>query len=206
MLAVPLVAVLALGASEFEVGLLSALTSAAYLLVGLPAGAWVDRSRNRTMLVVSNLARAAILGTVPLAWWAGVLTVWQLYTVAILTGVFIVFVDVAQQSYLPRLVGRSNLLEANTKLQGIRAVAQIGGPGMAGPIIQVLTAPFALIANVVLLALSAMAIGTIRQAEQKPARESRPTLLGDIREGLRFVLGHQMLRAIAMCNATFNFA
>jgi MFS family permease len=206
MLAVPLVAVVALGATELEVGLLTASTTTAFLLIGLPVGAWVDRSRHRTVLVTTDLARAAILATVPLAWWAGVLTIWQLYAVALLSGACSVFMDVAQQSYLPRLVGRDNLLEANTKLHGVRAVAQIGGPGVAGPIVQVLTAPFALVVNVVMLCLSALAVGTIRAIEEKPARQPGANLLREVAEGIRFVLGHRMLRAIAACNATFNFA
>ena len=77
-LAIPLVAVLALAATEFEVGLLSAAAGAAFLLVGLPAGAWVDRMRRRNVLLVTDLARAAFLVTIPLAWWADVLTIWQL--------------------------------------------------------------------------------------------------------------------------------
>jgi hypothetical protein len=114
--------------------------------------------------------------------------------------------DVAQQSYLPRLVGRDNLVEANTKLQGVRAVGQIGGPGVAGVIIQILTAPFALVVNVATLCLSALAVGTIRTSEQKPQRRPDRSLRREVGEGLRFVLGHRLLRAIAICNATFNLA
>ena len=206
MLAIPLAAVLALDANELQVGLLTALTTAAFLAIGLPVGAWVDRSRRRRVLLTSDLTRAAILATVPLAWWADVLTIWQLYAVALASGACVVFTDVAQQSYLPRLVGRDNLVEANTKLQGVRAVGQIGGPGVAGVIIQILTAPFALVVNVATLCLSALAVGTIRTSERKPQRRPDRSLRREVGEGLRFVLGHRLLRAIAICNATFNLA
>jgi MFS family permease len=206
MLAIPLVAVLALDVDELEIGVLTALTTAPVLFIGLPAGAWVDRLRRRPVLVTANLAEAAITVTIPIAWWAGSLTIWQLYAVALLVGVCGVFMDVAQQSYLPRLVGRENLLEANTKLQGVRSVVKMGGPGVAGPVVQVLTAPFAMVVNVVLSGLSALAIGSIRKIEERPVRPPGANLLREVREGLRFVLEHGMLRAIAICNATFNFA
>lgn len=104
-LALPLVAVVTLRASEFEVGLLVTLEFLAFLLVGLPAGAWVDRLRRRNVLIAGDVGRAVLLGSVPLAWWAGALTIWQLYVVALLVGVLTVFFDVAYQSYLPHLAG-----------------------------------------------------------------------------------------------------
>ena len=110
-LALPLAAVIALGAGEFEVGLLSSMTMAAFLLIGLPAGAWVDRMRRRRVLIVSDVVRAVVLITVPIAWWADALTIWQLYAVAFVIGIFTVFFDVSYQSYLPHLVGR----EASSK-------------------------------------------------------------------------------------------
>src|SRR5690606_14574980 len=123
-LAIPLVAIVTLEASPFEVGLLTALETAPFLLVGLPAGAWVDRMRRRSVLIAGDLGRAALLLTVPLAWWQDVLTIWQLYAVGLLVGVLTVFFDVAYQSYLPHLVGRTNLVEGNAKLESMRAVAQ----------------------------------------------------------------------------------
>lgn len=206
VLALPLVAVLELEVNELQVGVLAACSTAAFLIIGLPAGAWVDRARRRLVLITAYLAQAAILATVPMAWWAGVLTIWQLYAVALLSGTCGVFLDVAQQSYLPRLVGRGRLLEANTKLQGIRAVSQIAGPGIAGQLVQVVTAPFALVANVVTLGLSALLVGRIRTHETKPDRRPDANLLKEIGEGLRFVVGQPTLRAIAACNATFNLS
>jgi MFS family permease len=204
LLALPLVAVLALDASEFEVGLLFSLTTSAFLLVGLPAGAWVDRLRRRRVLVVADVARAALLASVPVAWWVGMLTLWQLYLVALVSGVFTVFFDVAYQSYLPHLIGRDNLVEGNSKLEGVRAVSQVAGPGLAGQLIQALTAPVALLLDAVAMALSAIFVVRIRKREAKPERRPDAHLLREIGEGLRFVLGHRLLRAIAACTATAN--
>lgn len=134
-LALPLVAIVALRADEFQVGLLTAATTAGSLLVGLPAGAWVDRMRKRPVMISTDLARALVLATVPTAWWAGLLTIWWLYAVALAHGVLTVFFDVAYVSYLPHLVGRGNLVEGNAKLSAIRSVTSISGPGVAGPLV-----------------------------------------------------------------------
>lgn len=204
VLALPLVAIIALAARPFEVGLLAALEFAPFLLVGLPAGAWVDRMRRRIVLIVGDLARGAVLATVPLAWWAGVLTIWQLYAVAFAFGVGTVFFDVAYQSYLPHLVGRANLVEGNAKLESVRAVAQLAGPALGGQLIRLLSAPVALLATGVAMAASAGFVARIRKREEKPARSPDAHFAREIKEGLRFVLGHRLLRAIATCTASYN--
>jgi MFS family permease len=206
MLALPLVAVLALDASAFEVGLLFTFTTAAFLLVGLPAGAWVDRMRRRNILIVADLSRATLLFSIPVAWWLGVLTLWQLYAVALVTGIFTVFFDVAYQSYLPHLIGRKNLVEGNTKLEGVRSVSQVAGPGIAGQLIQILTAPVALLLDAIAMALSAIFVGRIRKREEKPERQPDAHLRREVMEGLRFVLGHRLLRPIAACTAIANLS
>jgi MFS family permease len=203
-LAIPLVAIMALEASAFEVGLLAALTTAPFLVVGLPAGAWVDRMRRRSVLIAGDLARAAMLATVPVAWWLDVLTMWQLYVVAIGYGIGTVFFDVAYQSYLPHLVGRAKLVEGNSKLEAVRATAELGGPALAGQLIRMLTLPVALLVNAVAIAASALFVARIRSREDKPQRQPGSRLIPEIREGLRFVLRHRLLRAIVTCTATFN--
>jgi MFS family permease len=204
MLALPLVAIIALSARPFEVGLLAAVEMAPFLLLGLPAGAWVDRMRRRRVLIVADLARGAVLATVPLAWWADALTIGQLYAVAFAFGVCTLFFDVAYQSYLPHLVGRGNLVEGNAKLESVRAVAQLGGPALAGQVIRLLSAPVALLVNGAAMAASALYVVRIRKREEKPVRSPDAHLLKEIREGLRFVLGHRLLRAIVTCTASFN--
>jgi MFS family permease len=203
-LAIPWVAIVMLDATPFEVGLLAAVAMAPFLLVGLPAGAWVDRMRRQVVLVVGDVGRAVLLATVPLAWWAGVLTIGQLYAVAFGVGVLTVFFDVAYQSYLPHLVGRRNLVEGNAKLESVRALAQLGGPALAGQLIRLLTAPVALLVDALAMGLSALFVARIRKREEKPVRRPDAHLLREIKEGLRFVLGHRLLRAIAMCTGSFN--
>jgi MFS family permease len=204
LLALPLVAVLALQASSFEVGVLAACDTLAFLLVGLPAGAWVDRLRRRQVLIAGDLGRAVLLGSVPLAWWAGRLTIVQLFVVAVLTGVCTVFFDVAYQSYLPHLVGRDHLVEGNAKLEVVRATNQIAGPTVAGLLIQWLTAPFAVAVDAVSYLGSALFVGRIRRREPKPERGPDAHLGREIMEGLRFVLGNRMLRSIAACTGSSN--
>ncbi|MFI7132577.1 MFS transporter [Nonomuraea sp. NPDC050153] len=203
VLALPLVAVSALRASEFEVGLLGACQTLAFVAIGLPAGALVDRLRKRAVMVVSDGARALALASVPVAWWLDVLTIYQLYAVALVLGVFTVFFDVAYQSYLPHLVPRERLVEGNSTLEIVRTVAQVGGPSAGGYLIQLLTAPFALAATVAGFAWSALCLAAIRRRE--PRQEApRAHLSKEIAEGVRFVLGHRLLRRIAGCTATAN--
>jgi MFS family permease len=204
LLALPLVAIVALAANPFEVGVLAACETAAFILVGLPAGAWVDRLRRRNVLIVGDLARALLLGSVPLAWWAGALTMPQVYVVALLTGVCTVFFDVAYQSYLPHLVGRENLVEGNSKLEAVRGVSQLSGPALAGQLIEWLTAPVAIFLDAVSFLGSAVFVLLIRKREPIPERAPDAHLGREIAEGLRFVLGNRLLRSIAMCTGTYN--
>jgi MFS family permease len=203
-LALPLVAILVLHASTFEVGLLTAIEMLGFLIVGLPAGAWVDRMRFRSVLIVNDLIRAAALGSIPLAQLLGVLTIGQLYVVALLTGVSTVFFDVAYQSYLPDLIDRSALVEGNAKLQASESVSQIAGPSAGGALIQALTAPYALLIDAVSFLWSAAWVGAIQVRPPKPERKPDRHLGREIREGLSFVLRNRMLRSIAMCTGSSN--
>ncbi|WP_246090435.1 MFS transporter [Nonomuraea deserti] len=203
MLALPLVAVSALDASELEVGVLAAFQTLAFVLIGLPAGAIVDRLPKRAVMVVADWGRALVLASVPVAWWLDVLSIHQLYAVALVLGVCTVFFDAAYQSYLPHLVGRERLVEGNSALEGVRTVAQLGGPGAGGYLIQLLTAPFALAVTVAGFAWSAACLATIRRPEPRQERR-RAHLSREIGEGVRFVLGHPLLRRIAGCAATAN--
>jgi MFS family permease len=205
LLALPLVAVLALHATPFEVGLLAACDTAAFLLLGLPAGAWVDRMRRRNVLIAGDVGRAIVLATVPVAWWLGVLSMPQLYLVGLLAGVFTVFFDVAYQSYLPHLVGRANLVEGNAKLEAVRGINQIAGPTVAGLVIQLLTAPVAVLIDALSFAGSALFVSLIRKREPMPEKAPDAHLGREIREGLRFVLGNRLLRSIAACTGSSNF-
>ncbi|GAA5020083.1 MFS transporter [Streptomyces siamensis] len=203
-LALPLVAIVALHADEFRVGLLTAMTTAGSLLVGLPAGAWVDRMRKRSVMVGTDLVRALVLLTVPTAWWAGLLTIWWLYAVALVHGVLTVFFDVAYVSYLPHLVGRGTLVEGNSKLSAVRSVTSISGPALAGPLVGLVGAPATLLASSAAMAASGLLATGIRKRERKPEASEHPPLRRDIKEGLKFVLGHPVLRATILGDAIFN--
>ncbi|MCL8016291.1 MFS transporter [Streptomyces sp. AS02] len=203
-LALPLVAIVALHADEFQVGLLTAMTSVGSLLVGLPAGAWVDRMRKRSVMIGADFMRACVLMTIPAAWWADLLTVGWLYAVALVHGTLTVFFDVAHVSCLPHLVGRDHLLEGNSKLSAVRSVTSISGPAMAGPLVGWVGAPVTLLVSSAGMALSGLLAGGIRKREPKPESSARPRLVRDIEEGLKFVLTHPALRAIMLGDAIFN--
>jgi MFS family permease len=205
-LALPLVAILIVHATTFEVGLLTALEMAAFLVVGLPAGAWVDRMRFRNVLIVNDLLRAVALGSIPFAQWLGVLSIGQLYAVAVVTGTSTVFFDVAYQSYLPELVHREDLVEGNAKLQASESVSQIAGPGLGGVLIQALTAPYAVLVDAASFLWSAGWVGAIQTRVPKPARQPDRHLGREIKEGLQFVLGNRLLRSIAGCTVSANLS
>ncbi|MGW7059416.1 MFS transporter [Streptomyces sp. NPDC054904] len=201
--AVPLLALTALDASAGQVGALAALSTAAFLLIGLPAGAWVDRLRTREVLVAADLARAVLLASLPLSWWLGALALPQLYAVVLLTGCATVFSDVGAQSVLPRLVGRDGLVRANAAVVTLMAVANIAGRGVGGALIAVLTAPVALACSAACYLVSALGLLRIRPAPAPPAAGRTP-LHTRIAEGLRHVLGHPELRALALAAGLNN--
>jgi MFS family permease len=205
-LALPLVAILALGAGAGQVGLLATFTTAAFLLVGLPSGALIDRLRKRPVMIAADLARAALLGWVPLAWWLGILTIEQLYAVALLAGVGTVFFDVSAQSLLPHVVGRDRLVSANSALGGLNAASGVAGPAGGGALVALLTAPFAVLANAVGLVGSALLLGGVRVPEPRPGAAGRPRLVAQIAEGVVYVATHPVLRPIALQGALANLS
>ncbi|MFD3517676.1 MFS transporter [Streptomyces sp. NPDC058657] len=205
LVALPLVAVLELKAPAFQVGLLTAAETAAFLLIGLPAGAWVDRMRKRALMIRADLVRAAAMASVPLAAVGGVLTMGQLYVVALITGVATVFFDVAHQSYLPQLLPREQLVAGNGALETVRSSAQVAGPGLGGGLVQLVGAHLAIVADAIGYAISAVFLMAIRKPESKPEPVPGASLRKDVAEGLRFVLGHPLLRVIAGTTALGNF-
>jgi MFS family permease len=206
-IALPLLAVLTMNASAGEVGLLNVLSTAAFLLIGLPAGAWVDRLDKRRVLVTADLARAVLFGSVPIAWSLHMLTIGQLYLVVALAGVATVFFDVSAQSFLPHLVGRENLVAANTKLASIDAVNMIGGRSVGGFLVQLLTAPLAVAFNAATFTWSAICLSRIRKrGGSRTSARSGAGLWREVGEGIRFVSGHPLLRPIAMTGVLNNLS
>jgi MFS family permease len=206
VLALPIVAITVLRATTLQVGLLSAAEMAPFLLVGLPAGAVVDRLRRRPVLIAGDLGRAVALASIPIAHAIGALGLPQLYLVAFTTGVLTVFFDVAYMSYLPALVERQQLVEGNSKLEVSRSGGQIAGPGLAGVLIGAFGAAGAMTADAASFVFSAIGIAAIRRPEPPPDTTLRHPgqLRRDIREGLRYVLRHRLLRSIAASTATSN--
>ncbi len=147
LLAIPYIATVVLQVTPFEVALLGAVQFLPFLLFALPAGAWVDRLRRRPILISGDLVRVVALGTIPVAWALGVLTLWQLYLVGFVAGIATVFFDVAYQSYLPSLVAADALVAGNAKLQSSEATAAVVGPGLGGALIGLVGAPFAVVAD-----------------------------------------------------------
>ncbi|GAA3040663.1 MFS transporter [Streptomyces lactacystinicus] len=204
LVALPLVAVMVLDATPFEVGLLTAAETAAFLLVGLPAGAWLDRMRKLPVLIRADVVRCLAVGSIPPAAALGVLTMPQLYLVALVTGVATVFFDVAHQSFLPAVLPREQLVGGNGALETVRSSAQIAGPGLGGGLVQLLGAPLAIVADACGYLASALLLVRIKVDEPRPEPEPGRSLRAEVGEGVRFVLGHPLLRAIATATATSN--
>jgi predicted MFS family arabinose efflux permease len=203
-LALPIIAVTSLAATPFQMGVLTAFETVAFLLVGLPAGAWVDRWRRKRVLVLNDLVRAVALASLPLAWAMHGLTLGQLFVVAAVTGTATVFFDVAYQSYLPALVARDQIVEGNAKLTASQEVARVAGPGITGVLLRIVSAPVLIVADAVSFLLSALFIGRIGVSDTVPDRAARRPLRVEIAEGLSFVVRHPLLRRIVACTGTGN--
>ena len=204
VLALPLTAVLILHASTFQVGLLTTAGFAPWLLIGLPAGVWVDRVRRKPVMIAADAARVLVLASVPAAYALGALTLAQLYVVTFACGVATVFFDVACYSLVPGLAGREHVAEANAKLQASTSVAGVGGPATAGVLIGALTAPVAVAVDAVSFAVSAVSLLAIRDPEPAPAPAPARHLRAEMGEGLRFVRRQPILQMTTGCSATSN--
>ncbi|WP_069467312.1 MFS transporter, partial [Actinacidiphila rubida] len=207
ILALPFTALQTLNATTFQISALQAVQIAPYLVIGLPAGAWVDRLPLRHVLVWSDTLRAAALLTVPLAWAAGALTLAHLYTVALAVGIATVFFDVAYQSYLPDLVAADELAEGNAQLELARSTARVLGPGLGGWLIAVLRGPLALSADALSFLVSAL---TIPRTPTAPSRADadgpRAPLRHEVGEGLRFVRRHRVLAPVTATAGLLNLS
>lgn len=169
----PLIAVVYLHATAFEVGALAAAEWVPWLLIGLPAGVWVDRLRCRPLMIGCDVVRALAIGSVPVVAAFDALGIGQLFLVASVTGFATVVFQVAYQAYLPSLVDGDGLAEGNAKLQGSQAVAQVVGPGLGGFLVQVLRAPYALIVDAASYLVSGAALLAIRAREDAPVSAER---------------------------------
>ncbi|MFJ9152955.1 MFS transporter [Streptomyces sp. NPDC102270] len=207
LLVLPLFAVLTLDAGAGQLGVLRAVGQAPILLLSLFVGAWVDRWRTRTVMVLSDAGRALALGAAALAGLLGLLGLPALFAVVFAVGVLSVFFDVAYQSSLVRLVGRDQLVRGNSALEGSRSAAQTGGPALGGALVSWLSAPVAAAAGALFFALSFLSIRGIRRGESIPEHSGRSPRTGRrIQEGLRFVVRDTSLRTVCLASAAFQFS
>ena len=193
--ALPLVAVVTLQASAVEMGALSALTIAPHLALGLLAGVWVDRWPLRRVLIWTDVGRLLLLGSVPAAAALGWLHIEQLYAVAVLTGVLTLLSDTASQTMIPWLVPREDLMRANSAALLNLNLASTLGPSVAGFLVQVLTAPFAILVDAASYVVSTIAAYLLREPSRAPAPERSEVRLS---AGLRVLFGHRMLRPLVV--------
>jgi MFS family permease len=204
MLAIPLTAILVLDASALEVGSLTALAWLPHLLFSLPAGVWIDRREHRRgNMIVADVLRGAALATIPLAWWLGTLTIWHLLAVTFAVGALTVFFDLSSASFFVALVHRSQYVDANSKISATRSLSYIGGPSLAGVLVQVFTAPVALLADAISFLVSAVALGGVDVRE--PTVESNGTRArDDLVAGFRYLAHQPVLRAGVACTSIIN--
>ncbi|MFD8029848.1 MFS transporter [Streptomyces sp. NPDC059717] len=207
LVVLPLFAVLTLHAGAGQLGVLRAVGQAPILLLSLFVGAWVDRWRTRTLMVLADAGRALALGAAAVTGLLAGLGLPALLVLAFAVGALSVFFDVAYQASLVRLVERDQLVRGNSALEGSRSAAQIGGPALRGVLVSVLSAPIAVASSGVFFALSFLSIRRIDRRESIPERSERPPRVWRrIREGLRFVAGDASLRTVCLASAAFQFS
>jgi MFS family permease len=203
--AIPLIAVLTLTVTPTQLGILTAVSSLPVLILSLFAGVWVDRLRRRPIMIASDALRFVIVLSIPFAALTGQLTFVWLCVVAMLMGTLRLFFTLAYHAALPSLVERADLLEGNTRLATTASLTEIGGPAIAGVLIQLLTAPLAMILDALSFLVSLVSIASIRKPELKPVPTEQPNVIREITDGLRVVFGHPLLRILTLGLAIRSF-
>ncbi|MFF5256266.1 MFS transporter [Streptomyces leeuwenhoekii] len=222
-LALSLVAVIHLNAGSDQLGVIRALQYLPFLLFALPLGPLVDRKDRRRLMLVADVARAVLVAAVPLLHVLGLLSLWWLYAVPFVLGVFQALFDSAYLAYVPQLVGRERLTRANRNLQASQSAADLGGPGLGGLVCGAIGAPLALLLDALSFAVSAVTLALIKpfrrterpapeapmpdtpaSAAPAPVRQAVATWWREVREGIVFVFRQAELRALAVETAVFN--
>lgn len=205
--AIPLLAALTLGATPFQMGLLTAATGIPVLLFGFVAGAWVDRLHRKPIMLATDIGRAIVLMTIPIAALFDVISIPLLIAVSFLVGAQSVLFNAAYVSILPGLVRRDQLADANGRLYASMSIAQVAGPALAGTLVGWLTAPVVIVINALTYLGSGVFIRGIRHDESvDESAGTRQHLLREISEGFRALIGSPTLRAISFSSATINLA
>ncbi|MFI6417331.1 MFS transporter [Streptomyces sp. NPDC050842] len=202
----PLVAVTTLQASPFVLGVLTAAPWLPWLVLGLPAGAWVDRLPPRRVMLVCNAVSAAVFVSVPASWWLGFLTIGHLLAAALISGTASVFFSTAYSAYLPQLVRKADLMDRNAQLQAGDQAARVAGPGLGGLIAQSVGSVPGLLLDAASFVVSSFCLLAIRPDGPRPAPPPRRRLSREISDGLRFVVGDPWVRAVTAFGAAVNLA
>ncbi len=203
-LAIPILAVSSLHAGSVEMGYLGAAGTLAFLVVGLPAGVIVDRSRRLPLMIGLNVVGLGVLALVPIVALGGGLRIELLYAVEFLFGCVGVMWQVASQAFLPNLVGRARLVDANSRMQLSYSAGQVAGPGVGGVLIQMVSAPFAIVVTLISEAIGTVLLLMIRVREPALRPRAGRSLVGDVREGLEIVISDPHIRSIMLCGTTHN--
>ncbi|MFD4861593.1 MFS transporter [Streptomyces atratus] len=202
LIAIPLAAVLVLGADAAEMGWLKAVELLPALLFNLPAGAWADRcGRRRDVMIATDLARAVLLVSLPVAYALDALTLWQLYGVAFGIGAMTVLFEVCNATLFVSLVPTEQFVEGNSLVNGSRSMAWLAGPGAGGVLVQILTAPVALLADALTYVVSAGQLARVRSVEPPPVERAK----GHFTAGMRWVFREPSMRAMFIASGNVQF-
>lgn len=204
-LALPVLAVSMLAATEWQIGMMNAAGMSMFLLIGLPAGAWVDRWIKRRVMILADVVRMLVVISVPLAWWAGILNMTFLIVGAAVISAANVFFDVAYQSVLPIMLPKDQLPKANSALETTKQTSMLVGPAVIGFLLTVVKAPLLMLADAASFLISLIAVSRIKMDETAIAKKDRGKLRVEIAEGVKFVTKHPIIGRITASTSLFNF-
>ncbi len=203
-IALAFIAVKQLDAGPAEMGWLSAAGTASFLLVGLIAGAWVDRWIKRRVMIIADIVRMLAVGVIPALYFTGNLSIWVVIVIAFVMGLATVFFDVAYQSFVPVMLPADKIAAGNSALETTNQTAGIAGPGIVGFLIDLFKAPTLLVIDSLSYLVSALTLGMIKDTETPKPKAGRKPLHVEIREGLRFVVRHPLIRRISLTTSVNN--
>ncbi|CAB4623656.1 unannotated protein [freshwater metagenome] len=204
-LALPVLAVTMLQASEWQIGMMNAAGMSMFLLIGLPAGAWVDRWMKRRVMILADVVRMLVVLSVPLAWWAGILNMTFIIVGAAVISAANVFFDVAYQSVLPIMLPKEQMAKANSALETTKQTSMLVGPAVIGFLLTIVKAPILMLADAISFLVSLVSVSRIKMDESAIAKQDRGKLRDEITEGVKFVTKHPIIGRITASTATFNF-
>lgn len=207
IVSLPIIAIKLLNASTMQVGILTAVAYLPFLLFGLPAGAWVDRMSIKKLMIVCDICRGTLLLVIPLLYYYNLLSIPILFVVAFCNGIFTVFFDVSNQSFLPEILTKDELIEGNSKLASSYTTSQLVGPALAGFLVKLFSAPIAVFIDSISYFLSGIFIRQIKVAkksETAKTAQASSKISTEIKEGLNFVFKNKYLKPMAISMSIAN--